>query len=205
MMNGGSSVHAFPHCFSVYPLINFSYIVLPTKLIACSSRFLGFSLYESFLSSSIFFSASLGVKTSFQSLENVFTITLNGDVLTPDEGSLTGNNSFNFWNVQEIGARGNLQAGPNTIVITANGAGGCNWDYVDVYYGEVTVTPAQGGGSQGGGSQGGGQQQTGGDTLEPLTGAKQRLEVEEGELDPQAASNYVRGGWLRSSHPLKNA
>ena len=129
---------------------------------------------------------------SLDAFKAAYTITLNGDALTPDEGSLTGNTSFNFWNVQEIGARGNLQAGPNTIVITANGAGGCNWDYVDIYYGEVTVTPAQGGGSQGGGSQGGGQQQTGGDTLEPLTGAKQRLEVEEGELDPQAESNYVR-------------
>ena len=34
-------MQSLPHCFSVYPFTSFSYRSVPTRLIACSSRFLG--------------------------------------------------------------------------------------------------------------------------------------------------------------------
>ena len=63
MMKGGSSVHLRPHCFSVYPLMRYSEISLPTKEIACSSR-LGnlFSFHLFPLLFNLFF-ASSGVMT----------------------------------------------------------------------------------------------------------------------------------------------
>lgn len=72
-----------------------------------------------------------------------YTITLNGVAITATTGSLDGNNSWNFWNVQEIGATGNIEAGINTIVITSTGAPGCNWDYVDVYLQSIYIFEAE--------------------------------------------------------------
>ena len=54
-------------------MTNFSYIVFPTKLIACSSKFLGSVIPASFFSCSIFSCASFGVTTP-QSLLNVFIL-----------------------------------------------------------------------------------------------------------------------------------
>ena len=72
-MKLGSSVAFCPHCFSVYPFTNFSYIVFPTKLIACSSKFFGSVIPASFFSCSIFSFASFGVTTP-HNLLNVFML-----------------------------------------------------------------------------------------------------------------------------------
>ena len=69
----GNSVALFPHCFSVYPFTNFSYIVFPTKLIACSSRFFGSFIPASFFSSYILAFACSGVTTP-HNLLNVFIL-----------------------------------------------------------------------------------------------------------------------------------
>ena len=77
MMKAGSSVHLRPHCFSVYSLMSFSKMSLPSKVKACSSRLEGSLPFSaataSAFCSSIFAVASAGVFTP-HSLLKVFIL-----------------------------------------------------------------------------------------------------------------------------------
>ena len=72
MINAGSSVQSRPHCFSVYPLISFSYSSRPTRLMACSSRLQGSPRTSAFCFSIMAF-ASSGVEIP-HILLNVFIL-----------------------------------------------------------------------------------------------------------------------------------
>ena len=58
MIKAGSSLQSLPHCFSVYPLINFSYSSLPTRRMACSSRFFGSPVISALCFSMMAFASS---------------------------------------------------------------------------------------------------------------------------------------------------
>ena len=121
---------------------------------------------------------------SLEQFNNLYTVTWNGATVAMTAGSLPGNSSANYYNVHELEFRADIKSGANTLVITAKGGGGANFDYVDIYYGEVTVTPASGGGNEGGSGSGG--------SVPAASGTKTRLEAESATLGVVSESNSVQ-------------
>ena len=65
---------------------------------------------------------------SMEQFNNLYTLTWNGATVTITDGSLPGNSSANYYNVHELEFRADIKSGANTLVITAKGGGGANFD-----------------------------------------------------------------------------
>ena len=74
MMLAGSSVQLRPHCFSVYSLMSLVKMSRPTKLIACSSRFLGSPSRAAWAFWASMISLACAGVVMFHILENVFML-----------------------------------------------------------------------------------------------------------------------------------